>query len=75
MYMTSTQVILVPAYSGIKAMAQTSINLNHEHHLQECVWEMNQAMATHPSTLAWKIPWTGESGRLQSTGLLGVGHD
>jgi len=26
-------------------------------------------------TLAWKIPWTGEPGRLQSTWLLGVGHD
>ena len=32
-------------------------------------------MATHSSTLAWKIPWTEESGRLQSMGLLRVGHD
>ena len=32
-------------------------------------------MATHSSTLAWKIPWTEEPGRLQSVGLLGVGHD
>ena len=32
-------------------------------------------MAPHSSTLAWKIPWTEEPGRLQSTGLLGVGHD
>ena len=32
-------------------------------------------MATHCSTLAWKIPWTEEPGRLQSTGLLRVGHD
>ena len=30
-------------------------------------------MATHSSTLAWKIPWTEESGRLQSMGSLGVG--
>ena len=29
-------------------------------------------MATHSSTLAWKIPWTEEPGRLQSTGLLRV---
>ena len=34
-----------------------------------------KAMATHSSTLAWKIPWTEESGRLQSMGSLGVGHD
>ena len=27
------------------------------------------------STLAWKTPWTEEPGRLQSMGLLGVGHD
>ena len=32
-------------------------------------------MATYSSTLAWKIPWKEEPGRLQSTGSLGVGHD
>ena len=32
-------------------------------------------MATHSSTLAWKIPWTEESGRLQSMGSLRVGQD
>ena len=32
-------------------------------------------MATHSSTLAWKIPWTEEPGGLQSTGSLRVGHD
>ena len=32
-------------------------------------------MATHSSTLAWKIPWMEERGRLQSMGLLRVGHD
>ena len=30
--------------------------------------------ATHSSTLAWKIPWTEEPGRLQSMGSLRVGH-
>ena len=34
-----------------------------------------KAMAPHSSTLAWKIPWTEEPGRLQSMGLLRVGHD
>ena len=29
-------------------------------------------MASHSSTLAWKIPWTEEPGRLQSMGSLGV---
>ena len=32
-------------------------------------------MATHSSTLAWKIPWTEEPGRLQSMGSGRVGHD
>ena len=32
-------------------------------------------MATHSSTLAWKIPWTEEPGGLQSMGSLRVGHD
>ena len=34
--------------------------------------QMEKAMAPHSSTLAWKIPWTEEPGRLQSMGLLGV---
>ena len=32
-------------------------------------------MATHSSTLAWKIPWMEEPGRLQSMGSLRVRHD
>ena len=36
-------------------------------------WE--KAMASHSSTLAWKIPWEEEPGRLQSMRSLGVGHD
>ena len=40
-------------------------------------WEdpLEKAMATHSSTLAWKIPWMEELGGLQSMGLLRVGHD
>ena len=34
----------------------------------------NWAMAPHSSTLAWKIPWIEEPGRLQSMGLLRVGN-
>ena len=36
---------------------------------------LEKAMAPHSSTLAWKIPWMEEPGRLQSTGSLRVGHD
>ena len=40
-------------------------------------WEdpLEKEMATHSSTLAWKIPWMEEPGRLQSMGLPRVGHD
>ena len=40
-------------------------------------WEdpLEKEMATHSSTLAWKIPWTEESGRLQSMESQRVGHD
>ena len=34
-----------------------------------------KAMAPHSSTLAWKIPWVEEPGRLQSMGSQRVGHD
>ena len=34
-----------------------------------------KAMTPHSSTLAWKIPWVVEPGRLQSMGSLEVGHD
>ena len=36
---------------------------------------LKKAMAPHSSTLAWKIPWMEEPGRLQSMGSLRVGHD
>ena len=45
--------------------------------VQSLGWEdpLEKEMATHSSTLAWKIPWTEEPGRLQSTGLQRTGHD
>ena len=36
---------------------------------------LENEMATHSSTLAWKILWTEEPGRLQPMGSLAVGHD
>ena len=36
---------------------------------------LEKTMASHSSTLAWKIPWMEEPGRLQSMGSLRVGHD
>ena len=39
------------------------------------VSSLEKAMAPHSSTLAWKIPWMEEPGRLQSMGSPRVGHD
>ena len=36
---------------------------------------LEKEMATHSSTIAWKIPWTEKPGRLQSMGSQSVGHD
>ena len=38
-------------------------------------YPLEKAMSPHSSTLAWKIPWMEERGRLQSMGPLRVGHD
>ena len=48
-----------------------------ETQVQSLGWEdpLQKEMATHSSTLAWKIPWTKEPGRLQSMESQRVGHD
>ena len=40
-------------------------------------WEdpLEKEMAVHSNTIAWKIPWAEDPGRLQSMGLQRVGHD
>ena len=45
--------------------------------VQSLCWEdsLEKEMATHPSILAWRIPWMEEPGGLQSMGSQGVGHD
>ena len=48
-----------------------------ESQAQSLGWEdpLEEGTATHSSILAWRIPWTGAPGGLQSTGLQRVGHD
>ena len=40
-----------------------------------CVYILEKAMAPHSSTLAWKIPWMEEPGRMWSMGSLRVRQD
>ena len=63
-------------------MDKVSVNIiilcvnTHFHFFRGNTWNRSEkAMGTHPSILAWRIPWTEEPGRLQSMGLLRVGHD
>ena len=48
-----------------------------ETRVQSLDWEvaLEKKMATHSNILAWRIPWTEESGGLQSMGLQRIGHD
>ena len=48
-----------------------------ENQVRSLGWEdpLEKEMATHSSTLAWKIPWKEEPGRLHSMGSQRVGHD
>ena len=60
-------------------MAQTvkCLSTMQETWVQSLGWEdpLEKKMAIYSSTIAWKIPWTEEPGRLQSTGLQRVGHN
>ena len=59
--------------TAIQVYAPTS---NTEEAESEPFYEdLEKAMATHSITLAWKIPWMEEPGRLQSMGSRRVGHD
>ena len=66
-------------HNGASFIAQLVKNLPavQETQVRSLGWEdpLEKEMATHSSILAWRIPWTEELGRLQSTGSQRVGHD
>ena len=63
--------------SSLVAQTVKRLPAIRETQVQSLGWEdpLEKAMATHSSILAWKIPWTEESGGLQSMALQRVGHD
>ena len=67
-----------PIYENL-SVAQTVKRLSTmwETRVLSLGWEdpLEKEMAIHSSTLAWKIPWTEEPGRLQPTGSQRVRHD
>ena len=65
----------------MKATKQNYKNMKNEGNkplpkeISDSLTTMEKALATHSSTLAWKIPWMEEPGGLQSMGSLRVRHD
>ena len=62
------------AQAGIKIAGRNINNLRYTDDTT-LMAETEKAMAPHSSTLAWKIPWMEEPGRLQSMRSLRVRHD
>ena len=56
-------------------MLRTRVKSEEICYIQETASSSEKAMAPYSSTLAWKIPWMEEPGRLQSMGSLKVEHD
>ena len=54
----------------LQVMEKTEINF-----IWVIILNLEKEMATHSSTLAWKIPWTEDPSRLQSMGSQRVGHN
>ena len=68
-YMVIWDSLVAQTVKRLPTVRETRVrSLGREHPLEK-------EMATHSSTLAWKIPQTEEPGRLQSMGLQRVGHD
>ena len=67
----------LPIWASLVAQTVKCLPAVWETRVQSLGWEdpLEKEMATHSSTLAWKIPWTEEPGGIQSTGSQRVGHD
>ena len=61
-----------PGGSEVKASASNVGDLGSIPGLED---PLEKEMVSHSSILAWRIPWTENPGRLQSTGSQRVGHD
>ena len=70
-----TSLYLPLAHFWVKAFLDAANWYRSATYLDTSYRGVKKAMAPHSSTLAWKIPWTEEPGRLQSMGLRRVGHD
>ena len=67
----------VQAWASLVAQSVKNLPAMQETRVRSLGWEdpLEKEMATHSSILGWKIPWTEESGKLQSIGLQRVEHN
>ena len=69
--------VLITALTSLVAQTVKRLSTMQETRVQSLGWEdpLEKEKAIHSSTIAWKIPWTQEPGRLQSMGSQRVRHD
>ena len=73
----TTHHLMPGSVASLVAQMEKHLPVMQETQVQSLGWDnpLEKEMATHSSTLAWKISWTEESGRLQSMGSQRVRHD
>ena len=69
--------VFIVIRTSLVAQMVKCLSTMRETQVQSLGWEdpLEKEMAIHSSTIAWKIPWTEEPGRLQSMGSQRVVHD
>ena len=71
--------LLIPRETPMSIMVTSALAIKENFTIKSqnsvAMVQTEKAMASHSSTLAWKIPWMEEPGRLQSMGSIRVGND
>ena len=77
LYISSGRIEIFPMLTSLVAQTVKRLSTVWETWVRSLRWEdpLEKEMAIHSSTIAWKIPWTEEPGRLQSMGSQRVRHD
>ena len=76
-HMKRQKTLLLAILASLVSQMVKHLPAMRETQVRSLGWEdlLEKEMATYSSTLAWRIPWTEEPGRLQSTGSQRVGDD
>jgi len=74
---TAFSIIILIVWTFLMAQTVKNLSAMQETQVRSLGWKdpLEKGIATHSSTLAWRIPWTEDPGRLQSMRLQRVGHD